>query len=896
MFQTLFTFTSGFSLKVISRYSLFSVLLFTSSFSYGYDSLNLALSLHQSSQFQKALPIFIDLSEKFKAKRNISDYALCQLKIADIIRNYGGVNTAIELLTTNEKVMDVGLERPTLTLAHNNIAKAEALYTALRLTEFKQAILKSISIKKKILLPEKYLTKDYLHLARYYKELPNQNDSCYFWLQKSLVLAKADKSFSIYILPRIYNLFGYYYHPASNAYFNNKRDSLKRHYVLSRTYYDSAMAAYKKQPLPDQLMQGKIYHNLGNSYSNEAGLVNKMQLVHHAISYYKKSLNAIEILGSPSDLTQKDWVIGRAYERLGLYDSAISTFQKGISRLIPEFEKEDLRLPPPLQPTFNDARFISLVTNKANNFYNKYRANQDVKDLLAAFLHYEFLLKFNHYLLSQSVHEQEVTHWNYLYGSNTYQQLVISAYELFQKTNDKSCLLKSYGLLASAKYAWLNKNDIKPALGKSISSSVLKEETKLVKRNILKSISDLTEAKVNSILPPIPTTSVIASLAEINETSQILDTITVTSLQHKLRKENEVLVDFYVWGHDLYSIIISGKDFNVLRQKTPKNFSSTIWKQKGNLLGNKPNEYARSANTIYLETLDSVLNIVPKEISRLIICPDASLQGIPWDALVVDTANTKSYKELNYLLNRFTIRTVLTPRHLVVKNRKIDGFLGIAPDFINSKKFSSIPFSTNLVKTKANDHNGKFLSLLPIDTLNVNIFHIASHVVNDSLRPYRSAIYFNDKDSITISDLSYSKVQPTLAILNGCQTGSGTYYQSEGTISFARAFYRIGAESVLMTLWSVDDKTTADILEVFYNEMESGNRLDASLDFAKKEFIKRASSDELANPYYWAGLQLSGKADAIYTKGYFWIFLSGIGGTAFLILALQYYKRKKSGF
>ncbi|MCX8491787.1 MAG: hypothetical protein ORN54_12030 [Cyclobacteriaceae bacterium] len=202
MFQALFTFTSGLSLKVIGRYSLLSVLLFTSSFSYGYDSLKLALSLHQSSQFQKALPIFIDLSGKFRVKGDISDYALCQLKIADIIRNYGGVNTAIDLLTTNEKVIEVGLERPTLTLAYNYTAKAEALYTALRLTEFKEAILKSISIKRLIKVPEKYLAEDYLHLARYYKELPNQNDSCYFWAQKSLKLAKSDKYFSIYILYR----------------------------------------------------------------------------------------------------------------------------------------------------------------------------------------------------------------------------------------------------------------------------------------------------------------------------------------------------------------------------------------------------------------------------------------------------------------------------------------------------------------------------------------------------------------------------------------------------------------------------------------------------------------------------------------------------------------------
>ncbi|MCX8489602.1 MAG: hypothetical protein ORN54_00880 [Cyclobacteriaceae bacterium] len=239
-------------------------------------------------------------------------------------------------------------------------------------------------------------------------------------------------------------------------------------------------------------MLGRIYHNLGNSYSNEAGVDNNLELLHRAISYYRSSLGSIQKFGSPTDLALKDWVIGRAYERLKLYDSAILQFQNGISRLMHEFKKQDLSSPPPLQPTLSDSRFISLVTNKANNFYYKYRVHQDVEDLLAAFQHYEFLLRFNNYLLSQSKNEQEAIEWNRLYGSNAYQSLVAVAYELLEKTKDKSYLMKAYGLLASAKYAWLNKNDIVPALGNSIGSSILKKEINLVKQNILNSIPDLT--------------------------------------------------------------------------------------------------------------------------------------------------------------------------------------------------------------------------------------------------------------------------------------------------------------------------------------------------------------------------------------------------------------------
>jgi len=173
----------------------------------------------------------------------------------------------------------------------------------------------------------------------------------------------------------------------------------------------------------------------------------------------------------------------------------------------------------------------------------------------------------------------------------------------------------------------------------------------------------------------------------------------------------------------------------------------------------------------------------------------------------------------------------------------------------------------------------------------VGVLHIASQVVNDSLRLYRSTIYFNDRDSITIPDLSISAIHPRLAVLNGCQTESGTYYQSEETISFARAFYRMGAESVLMTLWSVDDKTTADLLDSFYKEMDDGSPLDIPRE-VKFDFIKNTPTDELANPYYWAGLPLSGKAEPIRETDHSWIILSSISCVAFFFFATYPVKRK----
>ena len=871
-------------------FSLFFVLI--TSYSFGYDSLKMALFFHQSSQYQKALPIFIKLSKKFKKSDDIPNYALCQLKIADIIRNYGGVNTAIELLSTNERLLETRLENPTLELAQNYITKAETFYTANRLTEFKESILKSIAIKRSLRLPEKYLAEDYLHLSRYYKELLNHNDSCYYWAQKSLRLAKSDKSFSVYILPKIYNMLGYYYHPASIAYFLNRKDSLMQHFSWSRKYYDSATTSLKKQPMPDILMESRIYHNLGNSYSNEAGVETKMELLHNAITYYRRSESLYERFGSPSEMAGKAWVIGRAYERLRQHDSAVQQIQIGISRLIPEFDRLNVNELPPLQPTLHDSRFITLVSIKANNYFFKYKQTNDFNALLLAYKHYEFLLKFGQYLLSRSLQEQESIQWNYLYGSNAYQLLIITAYELYKKTNSKEYIIDAYGLIASAKYAWLTKNDIEPTLSNSINASVLKEEIKIVRSNILRHVKEIDAYELISILPPIPKHVESMSMASFNLTNQFLDTFSVKRIQLELKQRNEVLLDFFVWGNELYSVIILEDDLTIVKQILSNDFNSNVWKLKHALTKYSPKQYARIANHVYLETLDSVLLHVPKNSKRVVICPDGNLQNIPWDALVSDTLNTETFKSLNYLLNQYFIRTVITPKHLVMKSKMRQGFLGIASDFKLSNRFPEIPFSNELVKMKANKYKGQLLSTIPNQSSDINILHIASHFVNDSLRPYRSTIFLNEHDSITLTELSSTRIKPKLALLNGCQTGNGTYYQSEGTISFARALYSLGAESILMTLWNVDDKATADLLKLFYAEMENGNDLDYSLRNAKISFIKSGALNEMANPYYWAGLELSGKADPIFESYRLWSIL--LSTCLLVLIAVIAYRFNKS--
>jgi hypothetical protein len=72
----------------------------------------------------------------------------------------------------------------------------------------------------------------------------------------------------------------------------------------------------------------------------------------------------------------------------------------------------------------------------------------------------------------------------------------------------------------------------------------------------------------------------------------------------------------------------------------------------------------------------------------------------------------------------------------------------------------------------------------------------------------------------------------------------------EGIISLARAFTMAGARSIVSSLWSVNDRSTPDIMSSFYQYLKAGLPKDVAMQKAKTAFIQsRGHAD--AHPFYW---------------------------------------------
>ncbi|RMG62030.1 MAG: CHAT domain-containing protein, partial [Bacteroidetes bacterium] len=108
------------------------------------------------------------------------------------------------------------------------------------------------------------------------------------------------------------------------------------------------------------------------------------------------------------------------------------------------------------------------------------------------------------------------------------------------------------------------------------------------------------------------------------------------------------------------------------------------------------------------------------------------------------------------------------------------------------------------------------------------------------------------------SDLPQIELRADLVVLSACETGLGPWQRGEGISSLARAFRVAGARSVLTTLWSVDDRVTAECMTTMYQALARGENKVEALHQAQTRLIESNYP-----PFFWAGYTLHGHTGAL---------------------------------
>jgi len=145
----------------------------------------------------------------------------------------------------------------------------------------------------------------------------------------------------------------------------------------------------------------------------------------------------------------------------------------------------------------------------------------------------------------------------------------------------------------------------------------------------------------------------------------------------------------------------------------------------------------------------------------------------------------------------------------------------------------------------------------------VSHVHFACHAVLDEHLPLHSALLLSppptledggDNGQLQVWEiLDGVRLDAELVTLSGCNTALGPEMGGEGLLGLTRAFQYAGARSVLATLWSVSDRSSADLMRRFYTHLRAGQTKDDALRAAQIETMRGT-----AHPFRWAAFQLNG--------------------------------------
>jgi CHAT domain-containing protein/predicted negative regulator of RcsB-dependent stress response len=150
------------------------------------------------------------------------------------------------------------------------------------------------------------------------------------------------------------------------------------------------------------------------------------------------------------------------------------------------------------------------------------------------------------------------------------------------------------------------------------------------------------------------------------------------------------------------------------------------------------------------------------------------------------------------------------------------------------------------------------------DISKYRIIHVATHGLLNAERPQFTGVVLTlvgnkTHDGFVRTDEVFNlRLGSPLVMLSACETGLGKEKRGEGVMGLTRAFMYAGAPTVGVSLWSVADKSTADLMTDFYKRLLSTGEGTTSSNALRGAQLAMISGKKYSAPFYWAPFVLVG--------------------------------------
>jgi CHAT domain-containing protein len=150
------------------------------------------------------------------------------------------------------------------------------------------------------------------------------------------------------------------------------------------------------------------------------------------------------------------------------------------------------------------------------------------------------------------------------------------------------------------------------------------------------------------------------------------------------------------------------------------------------------------------------------------------------------------------------------------------------------------------------------------DISKYRIIHVATHGLLNAERPQFTGVVLSlvgnkTHDGFVRTDEVFNlRLGSPLVMLSACETGLGKEKRGEGVMGLTRAFMYAGAPTVGVSLWSVADKSTADLMTDFYRRLLTPGQGTTSSGALRGAQLAMISGKKYSAPFYWAPFVLVG--------------------------------------
>jgi CHAT domain-containing protein/tetratricopeptide (TPR) repeat protein len=393
---------------------------------------------------------------------------------------------------------------------------------------------------------------------------------------------------------------------------------------------------------------------------------------------------------------------------------------------------------------------------------------------------------------------------------------------------------------------------------------------------------------------------------------------------------DENYINYIVSGNSLYTFVVNRKHQQLLSVAIDSSFFKDVRSFRRLLSmpssGNESknfNDFQSVGLRLYKILVEPVRNYLISD--KVVISPDNYLSYLPFETIPTTTLpeGEIKYKNLHYLMNDLDISYTYSATFMAesIKGEFIskNKLIAFAPDYpepidIQSAlmsrqagmgKLMDLPFArqeaayvSDITGGKLYENSDATESVFKRESGKYDIIHLAMHTILNDKDPMRSTLIFShEKDSINDGYLKTYEIygvplKAEMVVLSSCNTGSGQLNSGEGILSLARGFIYSGSQSVVMSMWEIEDRSGTDIVKMFYSNLKKGYSKSIALKRARISFLKK--SDNLrSHPYFWSTLVIYGNNSPLY-RSKMLITLAIAGIIIFALGGYYFWKRKYS--